>query len=47
MIREILALLNETESQNDLVKLAKGKNKYPESFKELIRREKNKTKWKK
>ena len=38
MIKEILKLLRETESQADIVKLAKGKNKYPETFKELWKR---------
>lgn len=39
MIKEILTLLKDTKSEADIVKLAKGKNKYPETFKELIKRE--------
>lgn len=38
MIKEILKLLRETKSQAEIVKLAKGKNKYPETFKELWKR---------
>lgn len=38
MIKEILKLLKETKSQAEIVKLAKGKNKYPETFKELWKR---------
>ena len=39
MIKEILTLLKDTKSEADIVKLAKGKHKYPETLKELIKRE--------
>ncbi len=38
MIKEILKLLRETNSKAEIVELAKGKNKYPETFKELWKR---------
>ena len=38
MIRDILTLLRETESEAEIVKLAKGKHKYPNTFKELWKR---------
>lgn len=38
MIKEVLKLLRETKSEAEIVKLAKGKNKYPETFKELWKR---------
>ena len=42
MIKEILELLKDTDCNAEIVQLAKGKNKFPDSFKELIKRE-----WKK
>jgi len=39
MIKEILELLKDTDCKSEIVQLAKGKNKFPHSFKELIRRE--------
>ena len=47
MIKEILFLLKDTDCKSDIVQLAKGKNKFPESFKELFTREKKKREWKK
>ena len=47
MIKNILELLKDTKSNNEIVQLAKGKNKFPESFKELVQREKNILRWKK
>lgn len=38
MIKDILYLLKHTESDAEIVKIAKGKNKYPESFRELFKR---------
>ena len=45
MIKEILELLAITDSKADIVQLAKGKNKYPETFKELLTRTKHDAKW--
>jgi len=42
MIKHILELLKQTDCKDELVQLAKGKNKLPQTFKELINRE-----WKK
>jgi len=42
MIKEILELLKDTDCKSEIVQIAKGKNKFPNTFKELIRRE-----WKK
>ena len=42
MIKEILELLKDTDCKSDIVQIAKGKNKFPDNFKELIKRE-----WKK
>lgn len=39
MIKHILELLKQTDCKDELVQLAKGKNKLPETFKELIKRE--------
>ena len=39
MIKNILELLKQTDCKDELVQLAKGKNKLPETFKELINRE--------
>ena len=36
MIENILFLLKDTDCKADIVQLAKGKNKFPNSFKELI-----------
>ena len=47
MIKYILELLKETDCKSEIVQLAKGKNKLPETFKELIKREKSTTRWKK
>lgn len=42
MIKEILELLKDTDCKSEIVQIAKGKNKFPGSLKELIKRE-----WKK
>jgi len=47
MIKEILELLSITDSKADIVQLAKGKNKFPDSFKEVFTRQKQQTEWKK
>ena len=47
MIKEILDLLKETDCKSEVVQLAKGKNKFPNSFKELIKRQKQNIEWKK
>ena len=47
MIKDILFLLKETKSDAEIVKLAKGKNKFPETFKELYTRQKQDMAWKK
>lgn len=47
MIKEILFLLKQTDCKSDIVQLAKGKNKFPKSFKELFTRQKQAQKWKK
>ena len=47
MIKQILELLKDTKSKSDVVQLAKGKNKFPDTFKELVQREKNIIRWKK
>ena len=47
MIREILDLLKDTNSNSEVVQLAKGKNKFPDSLKELVQREKNIVRWRK
>jgi len=39
MIKEILELLRDTDCKSEIVQIAKGKNKFPYSFKELIKRE--------
>ena len=39
MIKEILELLKDTDCKSEIVQIAKGKNKFPDSFKELIKRE--------
>ena len=47
MIKEILDLLKYTKSNSYVVQLAKGKNKFPDSFKEIIKRQKQEIEWKK
>ncbi len=47
MIKDILFLLKETDCNSEIVQLAKGKNKYPESLKEVFTRKKQELKWKK
>mgnify|MGYP003640691912 CR=1 FL=1 len=47
MIKEILDLLKDTKSNSYVVQLAKGKNKFPDSFKEIIKRQKQEIRWKK
>ena len=47
MIKEILDLLKKTKCNSYVVQLAKGKNKFPDSFKEIIKRQKQDRRWKK
>ena len=47
MIKEILGLLKYTDCKSDIVQIAKGKNKFPESFKEVFKRQKQALKWEK
>jgi len=47
MIKEILELLKDTDCSAEIVQLAKGKNKFPDSFKEIFKRQKQEIKWKK
>ena len=47
MIKEVLFLLKETKCKSDIVQLAKGKNKFPDSFKEVFTRVKQVIEWKK
>jgi hypothetical protein len=47
MIKEILFLLKNTDCKSNIVQLAKGKNKFPDNFKELFTRQKQEIKWKK
>ena len=47
MIKEILELLKDTDCNSEIVQLAKGKNKFPDSFKEVFKRQKQQIKWKK
>ena len=47
MIKEILDLLKDTDCKADIVQLAKGKNKFPDSFKEVFKRQKQEMQWKK
>lgn len=46
MIKEILDLLKGTDCKSEIVQVAKGKNKFPNSFKELIKRQKQEIEWK-
>jgi hypothetical protein len=45
MIKEILFLLKETDCKSEIVQLAKGKNKFPNSFKESFKRIKQNAIW--
>lgn len=45
MIKEILELLKDTDCNAEIVQIAKGKNKFPESFKEVFKRQKQELKW--
>ena len=47
MIKEILELLKDTDCKAEIVQLAKGKNKFPDSFKEVFTRQKQEIEWKK
>ena len=46
MIKEILELLKDTDCKSEIVQIAKGKNKFPESFREVFKRQKQEIKWK-
>jgi len=41
MIENILELLKNTNCKSEIVQLAKGKNKFPDTFKEVFTRQKN------
>ena len=47
MIKNILQLLKDTNCKAEIVQLAKGKNKYPDSFKEMFTRLKKEKEWRK
>jgi len=47
MIKEILDLLKDTNCTAEIVQLAKGKNKFPDSFKEVFTRHKQEVQWRK
>ena len=47
MIKEILELLRDTDCKSEIVQIAKGKNKFPDSFKEVFKRHKQELKWRK
>ena len=47
MIKDILDLLKDTKCKAEVVQLAKGKNKFPDSFKEVFTRQKQEIEWKK
>lgn len=47
MIKDILDLLKDTDCKAEIVQLAKGKNKFPDSFKEVFTRQKQEIEWKK
>jgi hypothetical protein len=47
MIKEILDLLKDTDCKSEAVQLAKGKNKFPDSFREVFKRQKQDIEWKK
>ena len=38
MIKEILELLRDTDCKSEIVQIAKGKNKFPDSFKEVFKK---------
>jgi len=46
MIEQILDLLKDTDCKSEIVQLAKGKNKFPDSFKEVFTRQKQNKEWK-
>tara|TARA_R110002167_G_scaffold205364_2_gene409376 strand:+ start:254 stop:394 length:141 start_codon:yes stop_codon:yes gene_type:complete len=46
-MKEILELLKDTDCKSEIVQLAKGKNKFPDSFKEVFTRQKQEMEWKK
>jgi hypothetical protein len=46
MIEQILDLLKDTDCKSEIVQLAKGKNKFPDSFKEVFKRQKQNKEWK-
>ena len=46
MIEQILDLLKDTDCKSEIVQLAKGKNKFPDSFKEIFKRQKQDKEWK-
>ena len=43
----MLDLLKDTDCKAEIVQLAKGKNKFPDSFKEVFTRQKQEMEWKK
>ena len=45
MIKEILELLKDTDCNAEIVQIAKGKNKFPNSLKEVPKRIKQKLRW--
>lgn len=47
MIKEILDLLKGTDCKSEIVQVAKGKNKMPETFSEVFKRIKQDKEWKK
>ena len=47
MIKQILDLLAVTDSKAEVVQQAKGKYKFPDTFKELFERLKQEKEWKK
>ncbi len=47
MIKYILELLKETDCKSEIVQIAKGKNKFPDTLSELVKRQKQEYKWKK
>tara|TARA_R110000822_G_scaffold6255_4_gene26393 strand:- start:295 stop:438 length:144 start_codon:yes stop_codon:yes gene_type:complete len=47
MIKDILFLLKNTDCKSEIVQLAKGKNKFPTTFREVIIRQKQELKWRK
>lgn len=47
MIKEILELLRDTDCNAEIVQIAKGKNKFPKSFREVFKRQKQELKWRK